>query len=79
MADALYDVRTDPQERVNLIADPAHEEVASDLRGQVETFFETYSVPAFDLWSGGSAKSNVTYSALWQDAWGDDWKPVLKV
>ena len=35
----------------------------------------TYSDPKYDLWNGGTAKSNVTFQALWQDAWGNNWQP----
>ena len=45
------------------------------LRGQISAFFDRYSEPGFDLWRGGSAKSNVTYDNLWKDAWGKDWRP----
>ena len=77
MSDQLFDLRKDPQEKINLIDDPSCEPIIARLRQQLITHFETYSVPKYDLWTGGSAKSNVTYEPLWQDAWGDTWAPEL--
>lgn len=77
MSDALFDLRKDPQEKINLIDDPTCEPIIASLRQRLITHFETYSVPKYDLWTGGSAKSNVTYAPLWQDAWGDTWAPEL--
>ena len=76
MQDELYDLKADPLEKTNLINRPEYAAQAAALRAQIEAFFVAYSVPAFDLWAGGSAKSNVTYSPLWQDAWGAEWQPV---
>ncbi|MBO9452996.1 sulfatase-like hydrolase/transferase [Tropicibacter sp. R16_0] len=75
MKDELYRLTDDPNEKQNLIDQPEFSGVISDLQGQVTSFFDSYSVPEYDLWRRGSAKSNVTYQKLWQDAWGDDWRP----
>ena len=75
MQDELYRLEDDRAEKVNLIDQQDMSEVASELRTRVASFFETYSVPKYDLWRQGVAKSNVTYAKLWQDAWGEDWAP----
>ena len=77
LGDELYDLRQDPLERTNLIDSPQHAETAAGLRAEVEAFFECYSQPQYDLWTGGRAKSNVTFNGFWQDAWGPDWQPLL--
>ncbi|MXX88773.1 MAG: sulfatase-like hydrolase/transferase [Boseongicola sp. SB0677_bin_26] len=75
MNDELYHLANDPLERTNLIALPEHSATADDLRDRISSFFDTHSVPRFDLWRGGSAKSNVTHDKLWKDAWGEHWAP----
>ncbi len=75
MKDELYRLTDDPSEKRNLIDEPEMSGVVSKLQAQVTSFFDTYSVPEYDLWQRGAAKSNVTYQKLWQDAWGDDWRP----
>ncbi|MGB1149893.1 MAG: sulfatase family protein, partial [Alphaproteobacteria bacterium] len=77
LGDELYDLRQDPLEQTNLIDSPQHAETAAGLRAEVEAFFECYSQPQYDLWTGGRAKSNVTFNGFWQDAWGPDWQPLL--
>ena len=77
MHDELYDLRADPLEKTNLIDHGDHAATAKDLQAQVDAFFSSYAAPAYDLWNGGSAKSNVTYDQLWIDAWGSDWQPKI--
>ncbi|MEM7302748.1 MAG: sulfatase-like hydrolase/transferase, partial [Pseudomonadota bacterium] len=75
LTDELYNLKDDPLEKKNLIDEPELADIAAQLRAQITTFFDTYSVPEYDLWNGGRAKSNVTYDRFWKDAWGEDWKP----
>lgn len=75
MSDEMYSLSDDPLEKTNLIDRPDLSDVAGDLRDRINAFFATYADPRYDLWQGGSAKSNVTYAKLWQDAWGEGWKP----
>ena len=53
----LFDLINDPDERHNLIDDPAHAEVATELDRRLAAFFSQYSAPQYDLWNGGSAKA----------------------
>ena len=72
--DALYNLVDDPDEKQNLIADTHVAEIANALSTRIDSFFKRYANPKYDLWQGGSAKSNSDKPWLWQDAWGEAWK-----
>ena len=76
LTDQLFDLQSDPGERRNVSgqADLASAETA--LRGRLEAYFNRYMDPRYDLWSGGSVKSNTARPWLWRDAWGAGWGPV---
>ena len=76
--DELYDLVSDPGEYINLAADANHAEAIKELSNSIDAFFEKYSDPKYDLWKGGTAKSNSDRPWLWEDAWGDGWEPVMK-
>ncbi len=71
----LYDLENDPDERRNVAEDPAYQEVLEDISNQLDAFFKKYCNPKWDLWHGGTVKSNSTRPFLWREVWGDDWKP----
>jgi arylsulfatase A-like enzyme len=71
----LYRLEDDPNEKTNLSGLAEFAKVEAKLAAQISTYFEAYSDPKYDLWNGGTAKSNVTFQALWQDAWGNNWQP----
>ncbi len=73
--DELYDLETDPDERNNLIDEPACAAVVAELSDRIDSFFSRYANPKWDLWHGGTAKSNSTRPFLWKEAWGKDWAP----
>ncbi len=75
--DELYDLVNDPAEKVNLIAEATLSEVAAALSERIDTFFQQYNIPKYDLWQGGRAKSNSDKPWLWQDAWGKGWEAVF--
>ena len=77
--DALYDLEADPDERKNVIDDPAHADVKAGLAERLEAFFAAHSDPAWDLWRGGRVKSNSTRPFLWRKVWGEDWAPRLHI
>ncbi|MCP5097332.1 MAG: sulfatase-like hydrolase/transferase [Chloroflexi bacterium] len=74
--DALYNLIDDPGEKQNMIADPDVAEIANELSSRIDIFFNQYTHATYDLWQGGSAKSNSDKPWLWQDAWGASWHPL---
>jgi arylsulfatase A-like enzyme len=72
----LYDLTHDPEERVNLSGQDEHQNIERELLEKIDTFFGSYANPKYDLWNGGTAKSNSSRPWLWKDAWGEDWQPV---
>ena len=77
LSDALYDLEHDPDERVNLIDEAAVQPIATQLRQEIIAYFGDHAAPQYDLWQGGTSKSNTSRSWLWPDAWGEDWTPIL--
>jgi arylsulfatase A-like enzyme len=73
--DELYDLVNDPDERKNLSQQPDYADVVANLSDQLDDFFSQHSNPCWNLWKGGSVKSNSTRPFLWQEVWGQDWKP----
>ena len=69
----LYDLRADPQERTNIAGQAGSAVPEARLSEQLHAYFTRHAAPAFDLWSGGAAKSNLTNTAYWQAAWGPQW------
>ena len=57
----LYDLRNDPDETRNLVDDPAHRDVASDLAARLDRFFARHADPRYDIWRGGTAKATLFY------------------
>ncbi len=73
----LYDLVSDPGEKHNLSGDTKFAEVEQMLRTRLDDHFSKYSNPAYDLWRGGSLKSNSDKPWFWKEAWGEDWEPVF--
>lgn len=78
LTDELYHLTTDPDEKNNLIDNEAYSSIAESLRARIDTFFKQHSVPEYDLWQGGSTKSNTDKPWLWHDVWGESWQPVFE-
>ena len=55
----LYNLRSDPDELNNLADNPAHANGRLDLGDRLHEWFDEYSVPQWDLWSGGGSKSHI--------------------
>jgi hypothetical protein len=77
--DELYDLHDDPGERQNVISRAEHKDELESLIARLDVFFETHSNPKWNLWKGGTVKGNSTRPFLWQEIWGEDWKPTYSV
>ena len=75
LADELYDLQADPEEKVNVIEQ--HAGIVPILDDKLTAFFDQHANPDFDLWRGGVVKSNSDKPWLWQGAWGQSWQPVF--
>jgi len=74
----LYDVARDPDERQNLLGDPAQRDRLVELRGRLERWFSRFVDPAVDGareavtgkgqigWAGAGAAGQVNYAGDWQ-------------
>ncbi len=59
--DELYDLESDPEERVNLADDPDYQQVLQQMDDRLEAFFGAYTAPRYDIWKGGTAKVTLSY------------------
>jgi arylsulfatase A-like enzyme len=76
--DELYDLSQDPGENHNVASDPANADIIAELSERMNTFFANYSSPKYNLWDGGIAMAYYyppLQAAIWQDAFGQDWRP----
>ena len=55
--DELYELRTDPGEKKNLIDQPDQAGVQHELQQRLDAFFQRYVDPKYDLWHGGISKA----------------------
>ena len=76
MADEMYHLSNDPGERTNVLENNGYPDIAKSLAAQVDNYFSENSIWKFDLWQGGTTKSNTDKAYLWKDAWGDSWQTV---
>lgn len=61
LPDELYNLRTDPEERFNLIKAPEYAKVIKRLDKKLTHFFDRYADQKFDVWKGGTGKAVVHY------------------
>jgi arylsulfatase A-like enzyme len=55
----LYDLQTDPGEKMNLYGQPRHAELQSSLAAELRTFFDQYADARYDLYHGGTSKARL--------------------
>jgi choline-sulfatase len=53
----LYDLQTDPRERVNLFGQPGMDERRIELQKRLDEFFDQYADPQYNLWQSGRSKA----------------------
>ncbi|MCX5834419.1 MAG: sulfatase-like hydrolase/transferase [Deltaproteobacteria bacterium] len=71
----LYDIKNDPGETKNLCDDPKYAAVKLELSKRLDDFFSQYAAPKYNLWKGGTCKSNSNTPFMWEKVWWN-WKPV---
>ena len=76
LSNELYDLTADPDERKNLAGDTSYISVEKELSDRISDYFVELADPRYDLWNGGTVKSNTSRPWLWQDAWTKDWVPT---
>lgn len=57
--DELYDMKHTPGERVNLIHRIEYTEIQEELRRRLDSFFDRYADPRYDLFKGGRSKARI--------------------
>ena len=57
--DELYNIIQDQDETQNLIHKSEFKPVVTQLQGRLNTFFNEYADPKYDLWNGGSGKGRL--------------------
>ena len=78
LQNALFDLRADPDERNNVAGTPNYAKIEATLTQQTQEFFDQIADPKYNLWRGGTAKSNSDKPWFWRTVWGDSWSPVLE-
>lgn len=73
----LYNVKKDPDEMVNLTDDPNYKDIKQALEKRLDAFFNQYADPKYDLWKGGTVKSNSNVEYIWKQQW-KNWKPITE-
>ncbi|HEY2415139.1 MAG TPA: sulfatase-like hydrolase/transferase [Pirellulaceae bacterium] len=53
----LYDMKRDPQERVNLFGQATTDAKQSEMAKRLDAFFAKYADPQYDIWHGGRSKA----------------------
>ena len=53
----LYDLKSDPDERHNVVDQPPYAAQQKTLHGRLDKFFSTYADPQYDLTRGGKSKA----------------------
>ena len=70
---ALFDLRTDPGQRLDVAGEAAYAEIRKLLDRRVTEFFELYSDPKYDLWKGGTVKGFSLSPWKWKKVYGEGW------
>lgn len=73
----LYDIKNDPDELINLAGDPMYADIKKKLEKLLDDFYKKYANPKFDLWKGGTCKSNSSLAPVWVKVW-PGWKPIVE-
>lgn len=70
----LYNLKNDPDQKINLFGLPKYAETASQLDRDLVQFFSVYVDKEYDLWNGGSAKGSVVRPVVFEQRYGENWR-----
>ena len=73
----LYDLIEDPDERKNLFKEESCREIIKTFSKEINDYFNKYGDSKYNLWTGGTAKSNVSNPKFWKKIWGSNWKTFI--
>lgn len=59
----LYDMASDPHERFNLFGQPQHAAIQKEMAKRLDSFFNEYADPKYDIWKGGRSKARRLYAS----------------
>ena len=69
----LYDMKKDPNQTLNLIDNAKYRETIAGLDARLAEFYQQYSDPQYDLWSGGTAKGSISHPDQFKKRFGEEW------
>ena len=73
----LYNLIEDPDERKNLFKEESCREIIKTFSKEINDYFNKYGDSKYNLWIGGTAKSNVSNPKFWKKIWGSNWKTFI--
>ena len=73
----LYNLIEDPDERKNLFKEASCGEIIKTCSKERNEYFNKYGHSKYNLWIGGTAKSNVSNPQFWEKIWGSNWKTFI--
>ena len=53
--------------------------MVAKLSQQIQSFFEDYADPRYDLWRGGVAKGSVVRPGMFKNLYGESWTTVTRI
>ena len=62
----LYDLKNDPKEFDNLADNSQHDVKKAALKKRLDTFYQEYAAPKYDLWNGGGSQT-VIYDGIQEE------------
>ena len=52
-------------------------EIIKTFSKEINDYFNKYGDSKYNLWIGGTAKSNVSNPKFWKKIWGSNWKTFI--
>ncbi len=63
--------------RANLFKEESCREIIKTFSKEINDYFNKYGDSKYNLWIGGTAKSNVSNPKFWKKIWGSNWKTFI--